>query len=138
MRNHGKHFCDASREHPREWLTGTSAQGSEYRVGCRGLLIAVTIGLIVFGGVAAALGGVSPVRGAFRVLMGGWLAMGLTAAVCIQRSNPGKNTVSCLQLGLRARLYRSVDTSWVNLSDIGRKIMSKRPGFLIFLVAAHP
>lgn len=48
---------------------------------CRGLLIAVTAGLIVFGGAAASLGGISPVRGAIRVLLGGWLAMALTAAV---------------------------------------------------------
>ena len=53
------------------------------RTQCRGLLIAVTVGLVVFGGAAAALGGVSPVRGAFRVLVGGWLAMALTAAVLL-------------------------------------------------------
>eukprot|EP00892_Ulva_mutabilis_P012684 jgi/Ulvmu1/9789/UM056_0029.1 len=46
-----------------------------------GLVITVTIGLIVFGGAAAALGGISPLRGASRVLIGGWLAMALTAVV---------------------------------------------------------
>lgn len=45
------------------------------------VVAATTAALLAFGGTGAALGGASVVRGALRVLVGGWLAMGLTYAI---------------------------------------------------------
>jgi VIT1/CCC1 family predicted Fe2+/Mn2+ transporter len=42
---------------------------------------AATLGLILFGGSGAWLGGASVPKGALRVLLGGWLAMALTYGI---------------------------------------------------------
>ena len=45
------------------------------------MVIAVTAGLMFFGGLGAALGGFSILLGGGRVLLGGWIAMALTFGV---------------------------------------------------------
>lgn len=45
------------------------------------MVIAVTAGLMLFGGVGASLGGFSILVGGGRVLIGGWIAMLLTFGV---------------------------------------------------------
>jgi vacuolar iron transporter family protein len=45
------------------------------------MVIAVTAGLIFFGGFGAFLGGFSMITGGTRVLLGGWLAMVVTYGV---------------------------------------------------------
>ncbi|KIZ03149.1 Fe(2+)/(Mn2+) transporter pcl1 [Monoraphidium neglectum] len=45
------------------------------------VLLATTAGLLLFGGTGAALGGARVWRGSLRVLIGGWLAMGLTYGI---------------------------------------------------------
>jgi VIT1/CCC1 family predicted Fe2+/Mn2+ transporter len=45
------------------------------------VIIAVTAGLIFFGGCAACLGGFSVILGGGRVMVGGWLAMAVTYGV---------------------------------------------------------
>jgi VIT1/CCC1 family predicted Fe2+/Mn2+ transporter len=45
------------------------------------VLLATTVGLLLFGGTGAALGGARVWRGALRVLAGGWLAMGASYAI---------------------------------------------------------
>ena len=42
---------------------------------------ATTVGLAGFGSLAAWLGGANKLRAATRVLLGGWLAMGLTYGI---------------------------------------------------------
>lgn len=42
---------------------------------------AATAALIAFGALGARLGGASMVKGALRVLIGGWLAMGITYGI---------------------------------------------------------
>lgn len=46
-----------------------------------GMVVAITVGLLFFGGLGAKLGGFSPFRGGMRVLLGGWLAMIVTFGV---------------------------------------------------------
>ncbi len=43
-----------------------------------GAQIASTVALLMFGAVGAWLGGAKRIRAALRVLIGGWLAMGIT------------------------------------------------------------
>lgn len=51
---------------------------SEHRVRIVGMVVVTTLALLVFGGAGARLGG-SPVRvSAIRVLIGGWISMGVT------------------------------------------------------------
>lgn len=45
------------------------------------VLLATTAGLLLFGGTGAALGGARVWRGALRVLIGGWLAMGASYGI---------------------------------------------------------
>jgi VIT1/CCC1 family predicted Fe2+/Mn2+ transporter len=42
---------------------------------------ATTVGLLLFGALGAWLGGAKQVRAALRVLLGGWMAMGITFGV---------------------------------------------------------
>ncbi len=53
---------------PTAWLTGC-------------ILAAVTVGLVVFGGLGAWLGGANLAVGAGRVVVGGWLAMALVYGI---------------------------------------------------------
>lgn len=46
-----------------------------------GVVLAVTLGLAVFGAVAGSLGGTSVAVGASRLVLGGWLAMVCTTGV---------------------------------------------------------
>ena len=47
--------------------------------------IASTAALLIFGAVGAWLGGAKRIRAALRVLVGGWLAMGVTFGTCPAR-----------------------------------------------------
>ncbi|KAK6115033.1 hypothetical protein DH2020_007302 [Rehmannia glutinosa] len=51
---------------------------SEYRVRIGAVVAAVSVALVVFGWLGAALGGAPVVRSSARVLIGGWLAMAIT------------------------------------------------------------
>jgi VIT1/CCC1 family predicted Fe2+/Mn2+ transporter len=42
---------------------------------------ATTVALLAFGALGASLGGASVVKGALRVLIGGWLAMAITFGI---------------------------------------------------------
>ncbi|GAB2247229.1 hypothetical protein Droror1_Dr00007111 [Drosera rotundifolia] len=50
----------------------------EYAVRLGMVAAAVSVALVVFGGIGAVLGKAAPVKGAVRVLIGGWIAMGVT------------------------------------------------------------
>jgi hypothetical protein len=45
------------------------------------VLLATTVGLLLFGGSGAFLGGAKIWKGALRVLIGGWLAMGASFGI---------------------------------------------------------
>ncbi|KAK6131507.1 hypothetical protein DH2020_034747 [Rehmannia glutinosa] len=51
---------------------------SEYRVRIGAVVAAVSVALVVFGWLGAALGGAPVVRSSARVLIGGWMAMAVT------------------------------------------------------------
>ncbi|XP_047937602.1 vacuolar iron transporter homolog 4-like [Salvia hispanica] len=55
-----------------------AAFARDYRVRLGAVVAAVSVALIGFGWAAAALGRAPPVRAAMRVLVGGWVAMGIT------------------------------------------------------------
>ncbi|PIN13128.1 putative membrane protein [Handroanthus impetiginosus] len=50
----------------------------EYRVRLGVVVAAVSLALLVFGGLGAVVGRAPPVKSSLRVLIGGWLAMGIT------------------------------------------------------------